>query len=667
MKTGYALPLVCGLFLGLALTSCREFSSPNQSNEQTSTRHDSLILKGQNLFYARDKANFWPYIDSVAKIAELENSERLQLRVLQLKQLFLEHDGDLENALVLAEEVILRSAGEPDYNDIQVEALFNKGNLAFKLGQYQTAFQAFFNAKKLIKAPDSCDLGYYDYSLGMVAYRQKNFRMACELFKGADVYYRNCRPEFGTSFRRQEILSNIGLCYLNLNQPDSAIYWYNKAKNRLFHTRTRSVSEKHMQRIAIAVLSGNIGVALARRGDLEAAELAIKQELEVNLQPEGDRGHLVYSVNELCEVLLKQRKLDEMYAYLQLLDSLPELRANNFPSYRFYNHQVQYHVRKGNNAYAVLYVDSFLQKYEVLRKEDRDLFRTDLDRSMRILESEYELKEARQAAGITRQRTIYILLLLFGLVLLTGLFWYAWLVGRKSNAALTQLNREKDKMLRVGAHDLRNPIAAVYSLSELNLPADQRGDQAEDWRLVRQACSGALDLIQEMLIATEMKDLHQHEKLVKISINQLCSDTTRLIQYRADEKQLELRFIPLAQDLLVEVGPERMRRAITNLLTNAIKFSSSGSTVTLQIERNEKGVLISVQDQGIGIPESYRDKIFQSFTSVKRNGTKGELAYGLGLSIVKEIVEAQRGEIWYISTEGEGSTFYIQLPLASEV
>lgn len=667
MKTGYSLALKYGLILSLALVSCEEIQGPNPPADDKNSRYDSLIIKGQNLFYARDNVNFWPFIDSVYRIGEAEDSEHLQLRVLQLKQLFLEHDGDLEGALVVAEEVVQRSADEPEFVDIQVEALFNKGNIAFKLGQYQTAFQAFFNAKKLIQTPDSCDLGYYDYSLAMVAYRQKNFQTARDLFKSADVFYRNCRPEFSTSFRRQEILSNIGLCYLNLNQPDSAIYWYTKAKNRLFHTLTRSASEKKMQRIALAVISGNMGVALARKGDLKAAEAAIKQELDVNLLPEGDRGHLVYSVNELCEVLLQQQKLDEMYAYLQLLDSLSELRANNFPSYRFYHHQAQYHIRKGNNDFAVLYVDSFLQKYEVLRKEDRDLFRTDLDRSMRILESEYQLKEARQEAGITRQRTIYILLLLLGLVLLTGLFWYAWLVSRRSNQALTQLNREKDKMLRVVAHDLRNPIAAIYSLSELNLPADQSGEQAEDWRLVRQACSGALNLIQEMLIATEMKELHQYEKQENIAINQLCSDTARLIQYRADEKQISLQFIPLQQDVQVEVAPERMRRAITNLLTNAIKFSTSGSRVTLQLERNEKGVLISVQDQGIGIPESFKDKIFQSFTDLKRNGTQGELAYGLGLSIVKEIVESQRGQIWYISTEGKGATFYIQLPLAATV
>jgi len=662
MKSGFFRTLLCGLFFSLGLMACGEVHGPNQMSDETLSRHDSLILKGQNLFYARDAVHFWPYLDSIEKIAFAEKSEHLQLRVLQLKQLYLEHEGKLEAALVVAEEVVLRSAAEPDYLNIQMEALFNKGNISFKLGQYQSAFQAFFTARKLIQTPDSCDLGYYDYSLAMVAYRQKNFQSARDLFQSAAKNYRSCKPEFSTNFRRQEIFSNIGLCYLNLNQPDSAIFWYNQAKNRLYHTRTHSASEKHMHLVALAVLEGNIGVALARMGKLEAAKNALQEELKVNLLPDGDRGHLVYTVNELCEVFFKQQKYEEMYRYLMLLDTLPELRQQDFPSYRFYHHLAQYHSRKGDQQQAVMYIDSFLVEYEQLRKTDRDLFRTDLDRSMRILESEYQLKQVQQAAGLDKQRNTYVLVLLVAVFLLFVLVSVAMLQGRRNNRALKKLNQEKDKMLRVVAHDLRNPIAAVYSLGDMKLHAGAKAEESEDWRLVRQACRGALDLIEEMLDVTDMEDLNRRGDTEWVSVNLLCADATRLIQYRADEKQLKLVFKPLPIDQEILVMPERIQRAITNLLTNAIKFSEGGSTVILQAELNEKGVLISVQDEGIGIPITFRERIFESFTAVRRSGTIGERTYGLGLSIVKEIIEAHQGKVWYISSEGKGSTFFIQLP-----
>jgi len=663
MKLVYIRALQACLFFSFYLVSCGEVRSPESISPADRARYNSLQQTGLNLISSQDSVHFWPFLDSVLELSQHESSEFLELRALQLKQMYLENAGQLEKALTITEAVIKRTEGQPALQEIHVEALFNKGDISFRLGQYQTAFEAYFIARKEIVAPDTCELGYYDYCLAMVAYRQKNFQSALELFKSAEKNYRRCGSSFTKKLKRQEINSNIGLCYMNLNQPDSALYWFGRARISLLHTRSHSESEKRIHKIGLAVISGNVGVAYARLGELDKAKAAIQSELEVNLLPGNDRGHLVYSINELCELLLKENKLDEMYAYLRLLDSLPELRTHRFPAYRFYNHKLQYHIRKGDNSLAILYADSFLQVYEGLRKEDRDLFRTDLGRSMRILETEYELKQAEQTASLASQRSAYVLLLFVSFLLLTLLFLYAWLAGRRNNRALTQLNQEKDKMLRVVAHDLRNPIAAIYSLSDLNLTANPTAPAAKDWRLVEEACSGALELIQDMLIVTTLKDPRRDEKYTAVSINQLCSDTIRLIQYQADEKQISLSYEALEKDCLLQLAPERIRRAITNLLTNAIKFSTSGSTVTLQLELNEMGVLISVQDHGIGIPASYKDKIFQSFTSVRRAGTSGELAYGLGLSIVKEIVEAHQGKIWYISKEGEGSSFFIQLPL----
>lgn len=651
------------LFLGIFFTACSEKGQQIELSEATLQQYDSFQARGFNLILSKDTLAFWSFLDSIENLADTEKSEFLRLRALQIRQVYLERSGQLEPALAITEEVLVASEGREDLERIQMEALFNKGNLSFQLGQYQTAFQSYFKARKLIAAPDSCDLGYYDYCLGMVAYRQKNFKAARDLFISADQNYKGCSVRLSTKVRRQEIISNIGLCYLNLNQPDSAIYYYTKARNFILHTLTHSVSEKQIYDGALAVLAGNIGVALARKGDLEGAKTAILEEIEVNLVRAGDRGHLVYTVNELCEVLFQQQKLDEMYSYLMLLDSLPELRKNSFPSYRFYHHMAQYYVRKGQHEKAVLYVDSFVAQNEFLRKADRDLYRTDLDRSMRILESEFQLKQTQQQADQDSQRNTYTLVLLLALLLLFVILLFALLNGRKNNQSLEKLNKEKDKMLRVVAHDLRNPIAAVYSLGELKLTDKTEAGEVEDWILVRQACRGALDLIEEMLEVTAMEDLNRRGTTERVSVNQICTDAIRLIKYRADEKEIQLVFKALPKDQKIGVMPERIRRAIINLLTNAIKFSRSGSTVTVQTELNEKGVLISVQDQGIGIPEAFRDKIFESFTTVKRKGTLGEGTYGLGLSIVREIVEAHQGELWYISSEGKGSTFFIQLRL----
>jgi signal transduction histidine kinase len=105
-----------------------------------------------------------------------------------------------------------------------------------------------------------------------------------------------------------------------------------------------------------------------------------------------------------------------------------------------------------------------------------------------------------------------------------------------------------------------------------------------------------------------------------------------------------------------------MERVVSNLITNAIKFSAPGGTIVLKGSMHHYTVLLEVKDTGIGIPESLQAAIFEPFTKAKRKGTAGEKAYGLGLSICRQIVLQNNGRIWVESTEGQGSTFFVELP-----
>lgn len=626
--------------------------------EAAENQYQNYQLRALELIADADSSSFFRLLDSLKQLGTLDQTKLISLRRMQLLHMWYEAKGQLEEALNVADQVVAFSENRPQLKDLHIEALFNKGTISFKLSQYQSAIQSYFTARKLLVNPDSCELANYDYHLGMVYYRQKNFVKASDYFQKALSNYRYCKPSFVNSIKRQEIMSNIGLCYLNLQQPDSAEYWFSETRHYLLHLRVKRGTEQRTHRIALAVISGNLGVSYARQGKLEEAKKAIEREIEVNLLPENDRNHLVYSLNELCAVLYKQNRLGDMNRYLKMLDSLPELRVNNFPASQYYYHQVQYHIGVVNYPKAKMYIDSFLQMSERVRKEDRDLFRTDLTRSLRILESEFELKKAKQDALLGEERNLLTRYMLLAMILISMFAVWAWWIGRRKNAALRLLNQEKDRMLRVVAHDLRNPIAAIYSMSQLNQPNSGQ----EEWRLVQQASSGALDLIQEMLEFTDIQQAAKQKANELVSINQLCSDTYRLMQFRADEKGIKLIYEGLSQDYEVKIVAEHMHRAISNLLSNAIKFSERGKEVLFKVERNEKGILISIQDFGIGIPQSFRGNIFDSFTITRRRGTSGEAAFGLGLSIVKSIVEAHQGAVWYISAENMGSTFFIQLP-----
>jgi two-component system sensor histidine kinase VicK len=121
----------------------------------------------------------------------------------------------------------------------------------------------------------------------------------------------------------------------------------------------------------------------------------------------------------------------------------------------------------------------------------------------------------------------------------------------------------------------------------------------------------------------------------------------------------------LAKPQKLLISREKIWRVISNLISNAIKFSPNGAIINLKITGDNDAIKIAVADNGIGIPDNIKDLVFNKFTSAKRPGTAGEKSFGLGLSICRQIIENHDGEIWFESNTDNGTTFYISLPLVS--
>jgi signal transduction histidine kinase len=121
-----------------------------------------------------------------------------------------------------------------------------------------------------------------------------------------------------------------------------------------------------------------------------------------------------------------------------------------------------------------------------------------------------------------------------------------------------------------------------------------------------------------------------------------------------------------AEDTLVDVDGLRLLQVLANLLSNAAKFSPSGSTVRVRVRLGEAVVRVEVSDHGPGIPESFRESIFEKFSQVDASDSRQRGGTGLGLAISKELVERMHGSIGLASSPDEGSTFYFELPIATD-
>ncbi|UCD11658.1 MAG: PAS domain S-box protein [Nitrospinaceae bacterium] len=235
----------------------------------------------------------------------------------------------------------------------------------------------------------------------------------------------------------------------------------------------------------------------------------------------------------------------------------------------------------------------------------------------------------------------------------------------QANETLAALNAQKNEFLGIASHDLRNPLYVIRSYSEALL-ADGQGpinDQQKKLLIrILEAGNQMTALLDNLLDISKIEsgrcDLHLETQ----DFNALVRKQMELHQLLAGEKNIRIRFeegelapFPYDKDSLTQVTG--------NLISNAIKFSPPGSTITLATEEAQGRARFSVRDEGPGISKEDREHLFGTFRKLSAKPTGGEKSTGLGLAIAKKIVHLHGGDIGVLSTPGTGSTFYFTLPL----
>lgn len=265
---------------------------------------------------------------------------------------------------------------------------------------------------------------------------------------------------------------------------------------------------------------------------------------------------------------------------------------------------------------------------------------------------------------------IFIYILKIGiplLVFITSLFYFKHIYFRnllqleKANIELSHAKLQNEKILYTVAHDLRSPISNIVSISKYLL-ADTQLDktQREFLDSIDHSTEISLSLINSLLQANN--NAIQKISLRNIDLNRVVKEWLSMSQYMAQKKNISIRLESPDQPMVIPLDTEKMERVFTNLINNAVKFSPEGSVITVRLVTEMDNVILEVCDQGIGIPKEHHNKVFDMYTSAKRNGTAGEKSFGMGLSICKQIVEEHGGAISVESDNGKGTAFIVSLP-----
>jgi signal transduction histidine kinase len=237
-----------------------------------------------------------------------------------------------------------------------------------------------------------------------------------------------------------------------------------------------------------------------------------------------------------------------------------------------------------------------------------------------------------------------------------------------ANKRLEEVSQEKNKYIGIAAHDIRNPLSNIFLLSKLL--AEPRGgatlnqQQQEYIRLIGSISAGALSLLNNILDISQIEAGTLKVQKEKQEYLGLVREVVQMNKPIAGEKEQQIEVVSSKQELWLTYDKTYVSQVLMNLLTNAIKFSFKESVIRVIIKEEEGFVVTKVVDQGVGIRDEDKEKIFKAFEKAQNQPTAGERSSGLGLAIVKKVIEAHGGKIGVKSTYGQGATFYFTLPLA---
>jgi two-component system sensor histidine kinase/response regulator len=235
-------------------------------------------------------------------------------------------------------------------------------------------------------------------------------------------------------------------------------------------------------------------------------------------------------------------------------------------------------------------------------------------------------------------------------------------------AQLSRANEAKNKFLGMAAHDLRNPLASIRGLAEFMRDGVVGALNAEQLDLINTmhtASQSMLDLVNDLLDVATIEAGELRVALAPAALAELVEKSIAVANMEAAKKKTRIVLAASAAGPVLPLDAAKMRQVVDNLLSNAVKYSPPGSTVTVALHHGGGQCGFAVRDQGPGIPESERDRLFKDFGRLSVKPTGGEKSTGLGLAICRKIVEAHGGGITAENQPGGGCEFRVTLPLSA--
>lgn len=234
------------------------------------------------------------------------------------------------------------------------------------------------------------------------------------------------------------------------------------------------------------------------------------------------------------------------------------------------------------------------------------------------------------------------------------------------NERLEQLNQDKNEFLGIAAHDLKNPLSNISMIADTiklyseQLSKDKLMKMIENIKITSKRMT---DIIVNLLDVNAIDSGNIHFDIKEISSNNIVKEIYDTYYDKAVKKNIKLNLELMNEDVMITFDERTAREILDNLLSNAIKFSPSNTEITLRAKRLAgEGLFLSIIDQGPGLSEEDKVKLFTKYTKLSARPTAGENSTGLGLSIVKKLADLLDARVYCESEQGKGAEFILHIP-----
>jgi signal transduction histidine kinase len=604
--------------------------------------------------------------DSLAEVYKKNNfndTARLEL----LRNLSFNEIKDLKLALKYAEELIALS--KQTGNDLYLyRGYFQKGNKKKLLGDLEDALEAYLKSIDAAQKADYLKGAANSYGAIAGIYTHSNN------YRNAKLYYNKAISvlrQSGDSIALASAILNLGEAFRKSKNYDSAI---------LCFVESGMLFEKADYQVGKAYNLGNIGMVYASTGKKMLAERNINEAIRI-LEASGDYYPVCVYLVSMSDIhhekgdrpaalnyalrslqLARHHGLKEQISESHLkLSELYDLAGNTNESFKHYKNHIAYR-DSINNIETVQKLADLRTDYEISQKQ------IELIEKEKLLARETWIRNTFIAA--------------FGIMIFVAAMAYRNFINLKiknqkiteqkeeierKNEDLISLNEEKNNLIGIVAHDLKSPVNQIKGLLSLVRMTCKPDDEAAKYLdMTEQSTLRLSGMIAKILNIEAIESKQLNLAIERIDLSEVVMSNVNRSIVEARRKEIQLH-TSIPGHVMVNADLSYTDQIIENLISNALKFSPPGKNIYLHVTLHNTVALLEIRDEGPGLEESDKKKLFKKYQKLSAVPTGNESSTGLGLSIVKKFVDAMDGQIWCESEVGKGASFFVRFNLSTQI